>query len=63
MPQVLVNGVPLDQSQFEDSFEEAVVMEVLKQTSTLQQAVYKVRDQGSKDHWGGDSVCVTLEAK
>ena len=63
MPQVLVNGVPLDQSQFEDSFEEAVVMEVLKQTSTLQQAVYKVRDQGSKDHWGCDSVCVTLEAK
>ncbi|KAK3776845.1 hypothetical protein RRG08_024619 [Elysia crispata] len=41
MPQVLVNGVPLDQSQFEDSFEEVVVMEVLKQTQTLQQAVYK----------------------
>ena len=44
MPQVLVNGVPLDQSQFEDSFEEVVVMEVLKQTQTLQQAVYKVRN-------------------
>lgn len=43
MPQVLVNGVPLDQKMLEDSFEEAVVTEVMKQTHLLQQAVYKVR--------------------
>ncbi|GFO47457.1 UDP-glucose:glycoprotein glucosyltransferase 1 [Plakobranchus ocellatus] len=53
LPQVLVNGVPLDQNQFEDSFEEAVVMEVLKQTSILQQAVYKgeVSDQTDLLEW------------
>ncbi|BFZ00634.1 hypothetical protein BsWGS_03673 [Bradybaena similaris] len=41
LPQVLVNGVPLDQKMLEDSFEEAVVTEVMKQTHLLQQAVYK----------------------
>ncbi|KAK6962086.1 UDP-glucose:glycoprotein glucosyltransferase 1 [Biomphalaria glabrata] len=41
LPQVLINGVPLEKNQLEDSFEESVVMEVLKQTQIIQQAVYK----------------------
>ncbi|KAH9487627.1 UDP-glucose:glycoprotein glucosyltransferase 1, partial [Bulinus truncatus] len=41
LPQVLINGVPLETNQLEDGFEEAVVMEVLKQTQVIQQAVYK----------------------
>lgn len=40
-PQVLVNGVPLETSQLGETFEEAVVIEVLKQTEVIQQAVYK----------------------
>ncbi|XP_059174574.1 UDP-glucose:glycoprotein glucosyltransferase 1-like isoform X2 [Physella acuta] len=48
-PQVLVNGVPLDKGQLEDSFEEAVVMEVLKQTQVLQGAVYKGEVSDSTD--------------
>ncbi|GFR77731.1 UDP-glucose glycoprotein glucosyltransferase 1 [Elysia marginata] len=67
VPQVLVNGVPLDRSQFEDSFEEVVVMEVLKQTSTLQQAVYKgeVNDQTDLLDWWmeRDNVLPRLNSK
>lgn len=49
VPQVLINGVPLEKHQLEDSFEEAVVMEVLKQTQIIQQAVYKGEINDDKD--------------
>ncbi|XP_005100215.1 UDP-glucose:glycoprotein glucosyltransferase 1 [Aplysia californica] len=53
MPQVLINGVPLDQSQLGDNFEESVVIEVLKQTQVIQSAVYKgeVNDRTDIMEW------------
>lgn len=40
-PQVLMNGVPLQQSLLNaDEFEETILTEILQQTQTLQKAVY-----------------------
>ncbi|KAK7477135.1 hypothetical protein BaRGS_00031621 [Batillaria attramentaria] len=40
-PQVLLNGVPIDKKYLtQDSFEEGVVMEIMKQTQVIQKAVY-----------------------
>ena len=42
LPQVLLNGVPLqEKSLVEEDFEEAVLVELVTQTQTLQKAVYK----------------------
>lgn len=42
LPQVLLNGVPLqEKSLVEEEFEEAVLVELVSQTQTLQKAVYK----------------------
>lgn len=42
LPQVLLNGVPLqEKSLVEEEFEEAVLVELVTQTQTLQKAVYK----------------------
>ncbi|XP_013410964.1 UDP-glucose:glycoprotein glucosyltransferase 1 isoform X2 [Lingula anatina] len=42
LPQVLLNGVPLKKETLnQDSFEEGVVMEIMKQTPDFQKAVYK----------------------
>ena len=41
IPQVLVNGVPMKKQDYEE-FEESVVSAILRQTPTLQTAVYNV---------------------
>uniref|UniRef100_A0A1B6BXN7 UDP-glucose:glycoprotein glucosyltransferase n=1 Tax=Clastoptera arizonana TaxID=38151 RepID=A0A1B6BXN7_9HEMI len=42
LPQVLLNGIPLpEKSLNNDEFEEAVLTEIMKQTPSLQKAVYK----------------------
>lgn len=42
LPQVLLNGIALDQSSLNsDDFEEAVLSELMRQTSTLQKALFK----------------------
>lgn len=42
LPQVLLNGVPIqEKSLVEEDFEEAVLVELVSQTQTLQKAVYK----------------------
>ena len=50
LPQVLLNGVQLDdQSLNGDDFEEAVLTEIMRQTSTLQKALFRgeLKDQDS----------------
>ena len=43
VPQVLLNGVPLQRADLDpDNFEEAVVGQILKMTPELQRAVYNV---------------------
>ncbi|VVC24565.1 Nucleotide-diphospho-sugar transferases,Glycosyl transferase, family 8,UDP-glucose:Glycoprotein [Cinara cedri] len=50
LPQVLLNGVPLkEKSLVEEDFEEAVLVELVTQTQTLQKAVYK-RDLTDADN-------------
>jgi len=67
LPQVLVNGVPLDTDMFGDNFEEAVVMAVMKQTETIQTAVYKgqVSDRTDILNWWmeKDNVLPRLNSK
>lgn len=42
LPQVLLNGVPLDENSLNaDDFEEAVLTELMRQTSALQKALFK----------------------
>lgn len=50
LPQVLLNGVPLqEKSLVEEDFEEAVLVELVTQTQVLQKAVYK-RQLTDKDN-------------
>lgn len=49
-PQVLMNGVPLPQSQVNaDDFEEAILQEVMSQTPKFQKAVYQGKLSDSDD--------------
>lgn len=42
LPQVLMNGVPIDtKSLTADDFEEAIMMALMRETNSLQKAVYK----------------------
>ena len=42
-PHVIINGIPMDKKYLsQDSFEEGVVMEILKQTPVIQKAVFNV---------------------
>ena len=41
-PQVLMNGVPIDSKSLNgEDFEEAIMMGLMRETNTLQKAVYK----------------------
>ena len=59
-PHVIINGVPMDKKYLSpESFEEGVVMEILKQTPAIQKAVYNVGDFGTLSS-AAPSVCGIL---
>ena len=42
LPQVLMNGVPLDKKHMKgEDFEEALMMSIMRETQTVQKAVYR----------------------
>ena len=48
LPQVLMNGVPMDQSNLNaEDFEEALMMAIMKETTPIQKAIYhnKLKDE------------------